>query len=62
MGSGMVRDQVQDKASKREDKSINKITMMGLKQENHDGRDLENEPSFDEQDDYNEGYKERPSA
>ncbi|KAL5617610.1 hypothetical protein ACKRZS_004119 [Fusarium odoratissimum] len=28
MGSGMVRDQVQDKASKREDKSINKITMM----------------------------------
>ncbi|KAF5578259.1 TOB3 (member of AAA-ATPase family) [Fusarium pseudocircinatum] len=34
----------------------------GLVQDDDDGRDFENGPSFDEEDDYDEGYEERPAA
>ncbi|KAF5532032.1 TOB3 (member of AAA-ATPase family) [Fusarium mexicanum] len=34
----------------------------GLMQDDDDGRDFENGPSFDEEDDYDEGYEERPAA
>ncbi|KAI7761763.1 hypothetical protein LZL87_004070 [Fusarium oxysporum] len=34
----------------------------GLMQDDDDGRDFENGPSFDEEDDYDEGYEERPLA
>ncbi|KAG5765321.1 hypothetical protein H9Q72_006618 [Fusarium xylarioides] len=34
----------------------------GLMQDDDDGRDFEKGPSFDEEDDYDEGYEDRPSA
>ncbi|KAF5700452.1 AAA family ATPase [Fusarium globosum] len=34
----------------------------GLMQDDDDGRDFENGPSFDEEDDYDEGYEDRPAA
>ncbi|KAI3585783.1 P-loop containing nucleoside triphosphate hydrolase protein [Fusarium oxysporum f. sp. albedinis] len=34
----------------------------GLMHDDDDGRDFENRPSFDEEDDYDEGYQERPPA
>ncbi|KAF5621674.1 AAA family ATPase [Fusarium sp. NRRL 25303] len=34
----------------------------GLMQDDDDGRDFENGPSFDEEDDYEEGYQDRPTA
>ncbi|KAF5706994.1 TOB3 (member of AAA-ATPase family) [Fusarium mundagurra] len=34
----------------------------GFMQDDEDGRDFENGPSFDEEDDYDEGYEERPAA
>ncbi|RKL30430.1 hypothetical protein BFJ72_g11543 [Fusarium proliferatum] len=34
----------------------------GLIQDDDDGRDFENGPSFDEEDDYDEGYEDRPAA
>ncbi|KAK7600519.1 hypothetical protein V3481_002052 [Fusarium oxysporum f. sp. vasinfectum] len=34
----------------------------GLMHDDDDGRDFENRPSFDEEDDYDEGYEERPPA
>ncbi|KAF5966097.1 AAA family ATPase [Fusarium bulbicola] len=48
--SGMVRDQAEEETSKHED------------HDDEDGRDFENGPSFDEEDDYDEGYEERPAA